>query len=140
LWIVGKNIPPSIKNLTSDPNIIFDENNKDETEDIYKQAFLLLSPIRVGGGTSYKVLESMATGTAVVTTNLGIEGLGAKNKEHVLSSENSQETASNVLMLLNDKNLYLKLTQNARNFVEKNYSWEKISEQLEIVYRKALNK
>jgi len=51
---------------------MFDENAPDETWKIYHRSDILLSPITVGGGTSYKILESMATGLPVVTTILGI--------------------------------------------------------------------
>ena len=139
LWIVGRNIPSNIKNLTDDPNIIFDDNNKDKTEEIYEKSFLLLAPIRIGGGTSYKILEAMATGTAVVTTNLGIEGLGAKNEDQVLTAETAQEISGNVMRLVEDENLYEKLTKNARDFVEENYSWEKIVKKLEAVYLSVVN-
>ena len=138
LWIVGRNMPQSMKNLTNDKRIIFDDNNQDETEVIYGKSFLLLAPIRVGAGTSYKILEGMATGTAVVTTNLGIEGLEAKNSIHVLASDNAKSLALNVQSLLTDKSLYGKLAKNARDFVEKNYNWEEIAKKLEEVYLSAI--
>lgn len=134
LWIVGRNITQSMKNLTDDKRIIFDDNNQEETEVIYEKSFLLLAPIRVGAGTSYKVLEGMATGTAVITSNLGIEGLEAKNNVHVLASDDAKALADNVQKLLTDKALYEKLAKNAREFVEKNYNWEEIAKKLEEVY------
>ena len=134
LWIVGRNMPESMKKLTHDKRIIFDDNNKEETEAIYKKSFLLLAPIRIGAGTSYKVLEGMATGTAVVTTSLGIEGLEAKNNIHVLASNDAKTLALDVQKLLTDKALYGKLTNNARDFVQKNYNWEEITQRLEEVY------
>ncbi len=137
LWIVGRNMPQSMKNLTDDKRIIFDDNNKDETEVIYEKSFLLLAPIRIGAGTSYKVLEGMASGTAVITSSLGIEGLEAKNNIHVLASDDAKALAFNVQNLLTDKVLYGKLTRNARDFVEKNYNWEEIAKKLEEVYLSA---
>ena len=139
LWIVGRNMPQSLKNLTEDKNVIFDDNNQDKTEDIYKKAFLLLAPLKIAAGTSYKILEGMASGTAVVTTNLGIEGLDAKDNVQVLVAENAQGLAQNVTKLLTDKNFYEKLTKNARDFVEKNYNWEEITKKLEEVYLSAIN-
>ncbi len=139
LWVVGRNMPQSLKNLTDDKRIIFDDNNQDETEVIYEKAFLLLAPLRIGAGTSYKILEGMATGTAVVTTSLGTEGLEVKNNVHVLVSGDARTLAENVESLLTDKALYEKLTKNARDFVEKNYNWEKIVKKLEEVYASALN-
>lgn len=134
LWLVGRNIPTKIKNLATGKNIILDENNKNETNEIFRKAYVLLAPIRAGGGTSYKIIEAMASGTAVVTTNLGIEGLEAKNNIHVLASEHEDEMANLILDLVSDHSLYRKITLNARKLVEEKYDWKIIAEKLNEVY------
>ncbi len=140
LWIVGKNIPEGIKELgANDKSILFDSNNKDETPVIFDKSFLLLAPIRIGGGTSYKILEAMASGTAVVTTNLGIEGLEAKDGIHVLTADDAHGFAAAAIKLLEDKNLYKTLAKNARKLVEENYDWNTIAEKLEKVYKSSLS-
>jgi glycosyltransferase involved in cell wall biosynthesis len=138
LWLVGKNIPTKIKNLAVGKNIILDENNKDETGEIFRKAYVLLAPIRAGGGTSYKIIEAMASGVGVVTTNLGIEGLEAKNNIHVLASEHEDEMADLVLDLIHDHSLYRKLTLNARKLVEEKYDWKIIAQKLNEVYLSCL--
>ena len=138
LWIVGKNMSRSIKGLTNDDNVIFDDENQMETEEIYRRSFLLLAPIRVGGGTSYKILEAMASGTAVVTTNLGMTGLEIRNNKEVLSAETPGKLAESVADFLTDKNLYGRIAKSAREFVEENYDWNKISKDLEKVYASIL--
>ncbi|PIR79688.1 MAG: hypothetical protein COU25_03975 [Candidatus Levybacteria bacterium CG10_big_fil_rev_8_21_14_0_10_35_13] len=137
LWIVGKNLPQSFKKY-SDKSIIFDTKNKTEAFQIFRKAYILLAPLRAGGGTSYKVLEAMSTGVGIVTTGLGIEGLGAKNNVHVLSAENSDELASCVVNLITDHSLYRKLTLNSRKFIEENYDWKIISDKLNKVYMSCL--
>ena len=138
LWIVGRHIPDNIKQLAFGKNIILDENNKEETPQIFRKAYILLAPYRVAGGTSYKILEAMASGVGVVTSNLGIEGLEAKNGVHVLSSEKALDLSNQVLDLLKDHSLYKRLTLNARKFVENYYDWKIISKKLEEVYMSAL--
>src|SRR5258706_10942037 len=118
LWVVGKNIPENLMSLFKSDKIIFDLNNKEETPRIFAKAFMLLAPYRVAGGTSYKVLEAMASGVAVVTNNLGYEGLGAKNKTHLLAGQTSEELANLSFSLLTDHSLFRRLTLNARKFVE----------------------
>src|SRR3989344_1204536 len=137
LWVVGRNLPDSFKKYSS-KEIIFDAKNKDEAWEIFRKAYLLLAPLRAGGGTSYKVLEAMSTGVGVVTTNLGIEGLGAKNGVHVLSAENSDELANCVVNLITDHSLYRKITLNSRKFIEENYDWRIISDKLNKVYMSCL--
>nr|MBI5455974.1 glycosyltransferase family 4 protein [Candidatus Levybacteria bacterium] len=134
LWIVGKNIPEDLKNLAKAKNIILDEKNNQETSLIFRQSYILLAPLRVAGGTSYKILEAFASGTAVVTTDLGIVGLEAKDKTHVLSGETPFELADLVCNLLMDHSLYKRITLNARKFVEDKYDWKKITKKLEEVY------
>ena len=97
-----------------------------------------MAPLRAGGGTSYKVLEAMSTGVGIVTTNLGIEGLGAKNGVHVLSAESSDELANCVVNLITDHSLYRKITLNSRKFIEENYDWKIISDKLNKVYMSCL--
>ncbi|HEX8965798.1 MAG TPA: glycosyltransferase family 4 protein [Patescibacteria group bacterium] len=138
LWIVGKHIPQNLKSFAS-KNIIFDENAPVETWKIYQKADILLSPIFVGGGTSYKILEAMASGVPVVTTELGIKGLKAKDNEHALIGENANQLASHVDTILSNNELYTTLTENAREFIEKNYTWESITKTLEKVYQDAVN-
>lgn len=133
LWVVGRNLPENFKQYLS-TDIIFDENNKQETEAIFRKSLILLAPLRAAGGTSYKILEAMSSGVGIVTTNLGIEGLEAKNGVHVLSAETSDELAKSVVNLITDKSLYRKLIHNSRKFVEDNYDWKIISDKLNKVY------
>lgn len=139
LWIVGKHIPDSLRQYAS-TSIIFDEHAPDKTSDIYKKADVLLSPIKVGGGTSYKILEAMASGVPVVTTTLGVEGLEAQKNKHALVGETSQELADCTITLLTNKKIYSDITINARKLIEEKYTWDKIASVLEGVYKNAIKK
>lgn len=136
LWIVGKHIPAAIKERHGG-SVIVDENAPDETAKIYQKSFALLAPIRVGGGTSYKILESMASGVPVVTSELGVKGLGAKPGKHALVGETAEAMAEDILSLLKDEKKYHSLQQEARTFIEKQYTWEEITKTLEKVYKEA---
>lgn len=136
LWVVGKRIPKYIKSFESE-SINFDENAPSDTSLIYQNSFALLSPIRVGGGTSFKILEAMAEGVPVVTTQLGIEGIKAIPNIHVLISENSFGLA-NAVLKLKEPGLYKTIVQNAQKLIEEKYTWKSISKKLEVLYKKAL--
>src|SRR3989344_1992013 len=125
LWIVGTNIPNLIKKLGTD-GVVFDENAPSDTSKIFEKADLLLAPIRIGGGTSFKILEAMASGVPVITTRLSAIGIGAMDKEEVLIAESKEEFTDSIAELLRDKSLYDKITKNARSLVEKKYDWENI--------------
>jgi polysaccharide biosynthesis protein PslH len=137
LWVVGRSIPDSIRNLTSDKNIIFDDHAPKETERIFEKSCLLLAPIRVGGGTSYKILEAMASGVPVITTNLG-NALGAKEESEIIVGTDAQDFVVKIKNLLEDKEYYKTISLNARKLIEKKYNWKKISQDLDSVYESAI--
>lgn len=137
LWIVGKRIPENLKSLKRN-GIVFDENAPVETERIFQKAFALLAPIRIGGGTSFKILESMSTGLPVLTTNLGNEGIGAKPGFDLIIADDEDSFANSLMNLLEDKKYYDEVSKNARKFIEENYDWKSISIKLENVYKEAV--
>ncbi len=133
LWVVGRRIPASIKELTSDKSIVFDDQAPDKTELIYQKSDLLLAPIRVGGGTSFKILEAMSSGVPVVTTPLG-NAIGALENSEIVIANTSQDFVQNIKKLLEDKEFYEKIAANARRLIEKKFNWEKIAQDLNSVY------
>lgn len=134
LWIVGRKIPDYIRQLGG-KSVIFDENSPADTYEIYKKSKILLAPIRVGGGTSFKILEAMASGVPVITTELGNAGINALDGQSIIIAKTGDEFAKAVRSLIEDKSLHAKISKNARALIEKNFDWNIIVEKLEKVYR-----
>jgi glycosyltransferase involved in cell wall biosynthesis len=138
LWIVGRKIPNEMRGLTKDQDVVFDEASSSlSTEKIFHQATLLLAPIRVGGGTSYKILESMSSGTPVVTMKMSADAIDAKDGMDIMVGKDADELAKKSITLLTDENVYKTISKNGRILIEKNYTWEEIGKKLEEVYQKA---
>jgi len=136
LWIVGRNIPENIKKLSDDPSIIFDEKSSNlSTEEIFNKAYMLLAPIRVGGGTSYKIIESMSTGTPVVITLLSASSMNLKDGIDAQVGKTAKEISSKAIELLDDQKKYSSISKNAREIIEKKYTWKAISKELDRVYK-----
>jgi len=138
LWVVGRKIPDSIRKLTSDKSIIFDENAPKETEQIYEESDLLLAPIRVGGGTSFKILESMASGVPVLTTPLG-NTIDAKENSEIVIANDSDGFVKKIRELFVNEKFYNTIARNARRLVEEKFNWQKISRDLDSVYESVMS-
>jgi len=137
LWVVGRSIPDSIRKLTSDRDVVFDDQAPKETEEIFKKSDLLLAPIRVGGGTSFKILEAMASGVPVITTELG-NAMEAKEGSEIVVAKSAQDFVFKIKKLLEDKEFYESISRNGRKLIENKFNWEKIANDLDLVYESVL--
>lgn len=134
LWIVGRHPTPEIKALTQDPDIVMDEGIKDIRQ-AYQGASVLLAPIRSGRGTKFKILEAMASGTPVVATRLGIEGIKAKDKQEVLIADTGKGLAEKTIEVLKKPQEAERIAAEAKKLITKHYNWKKISAKLDRIYR-----
>ncbi len=66
------------------------------------RAALMVAPLRYGAGMKSKVVEAMASGLAVVTTEVGAQGLDASDGEHLVVSDEPGDFARAVADLLGD--------------------------------------
>jgi glycosyltransferase involved in cell wall biosynthesis len=101
----------------------------------YHNADILLAPIRVGGGTRYKILEAMATGLPVVTTTIGAAGLAVSHKRDLMIGDTPEELCRAVTDVCTIPSLKNTITNNARKIIEKNYSWDRLAKKLEEVWQ-----
>lgn len=101
----------------------------------YERSAVSVVPLRSGGGTRLKILESMAFGVPVVSTSIGCEGLDVTDGEDILIADTAEEFANAACRLLEDKGLRAMVAANARALVERRYGWDAIAPKLLDVYR-----
>jgi glycosyltransferase involved in cell wall biosynthesis len=123
LRIIGKNAP-------SGPYFI---GSVDNIQDELNCADIMLAPIRIGGGTKYKILEAMAAGLPVITSSLGIEGMHGATKMHFLVAESAADVLASVAYL-SDNTKRLNIVTAARTLIEKEYSWDLIAQKLDRIW------
>jgi len=95
----------------------------DDVRGAVASASVSVVPIRIGGGTRLKILESMALGTPVVATSKGAEGLDVVSGEHLLIADDPRQFADHVVRLLHDRALREGLAGRARELVVQRYDW-----------------
>jgi glycosyltransferase involved in cell wall biosynthesis len=88
-------------------------------------------PLRLGGGTRLKILQSMALGTPVVSTSKGAEGLDVRDGRDILLGDSPETFSAQVLRLLCDRALEASLSSEGRDLVGGRYAWPVIGRQLE---------
>jgi glycosyltransferase involved in cell wall biosynthesis len=58
---------------------------------LYQQCDLAIVPVRYGSGTRVKAIEAARYGRALLSTELGVEGLGLDDAKHYLRAESADE-------------------------------------------------
>lgn len=82
--------------------------------------------VRVGAGVQNKLLDYMALGLPAVTTSIGLEGLQARQCEHLRLADTAQAFAAELLDIWQDEARASAMADRARRHVERNYSWDAV--------------
>lgn len=141
LCVVGRKPSRRLQDLASHvPNIQLTGWVEDVRPYLAQRAVCIV-PLRIGGGTRLKIFEAMSMAKAVVSTSIGAEGLPVKNGEHLLMADDPASFAESTLRLLGSASRRAEIGKAARNLVEENYGWAKVSQRfaqvLENVVRRA---
>lgn len=113
-------------------------SNVENVTDYVHDASLAVCPMRLGAGVQNKLLEYMALGIPAITTTIGLEGVDANINEHVLLANTAQEFIEKSMQLIDNKSMASFISENAREFVEREHSWEKKLSPLMKVFREQL--
>ena len=80
--IAGRKSPPAITNLKQAGVIVHGE--VDDSQVFLRRFPMTVAPILSGSGTRVKILDAMALGRVVLTTQMGLEGIDATDREEVM--------------------------------------------------------
>jgi len=104
----------------------------------YSRADVYVAPSSWKEPLGLVILEAMAAKTPVVSTRAG--GITSLIKDgyngYLVHVRNSQELADRVNRLLSDDELAKKMADRSYDLVVKKYTWDKIAEQFETIYKK----
>ncbi len=123
--------------MGQDGHIVF-AGQVEKTDPYLHPSSLAIVPLRLGGGTRFKILEAWSAGKGVVSTTQGAEGLHVRHGENIWLADTPEEFSNAILRLLSDQNLRASLGRKGRETVQKHYSTERLCESLEanLLHRK----
>ncbi len=124
------------------PNWIEYQKNPSQNslvENIYNQSSIFLCSSHIEG-FGLPPAEAMACGCAVVTNDCGGVKDFAKNEVTALisSSKNSLSLAQNIIKLLEDDGLRIKIAKNGQKYIQQ-FNWKKSTDLLENFLKKIVN-
>lgn len=119
LHIAGRNTPERMLQMNL-KNVHIHGEVPDALEFI-NQHSLMVVPLLSGSGMRVKILEGMALGKVVLTTSMGLEGIGATDKKEVLIANQPEDFIKAIEYCHEVQNKLIDLGQRAQVFVAKEY-------------------
>jgi glycosyltransferase involved in cell wall biosynthesis len=135
--IVGARPAPAVSALGRLPGIEVTGRVESMVPYLHR-ATIAVCPIRCGSGMQNKLLEAMATGAPVVTTEFANRGVGAvAGRDLQVAADAGQFTAA-VVRLLADPGSRARQAQSAEAWVDATYGWPRHAAALVAEYRRAI--
>jgi len=108
-----------------------------DVRSLVSRAAIYICPMRIGGGTRLKILDALSMSRALVSTDLGVEGLDLTPEVHFLRANTPEEFDRQITRLEGDEALRLRLGQAGRALVEQRFSWTVVGQRLLETYEQA---
>jgi glycosyltransferase involved in cell wall biosynthesis len=89
---------------------------------LYRQAGVVISPLRVGSGLKIKLLEALEHGKAVVATSTTLQGVTAQLSDAVQVADDAERFAAAVISLLNNEAFRTTLAARGLNALVRHFS------------------
>jgi polysaccharide biosynthesis protein PslH len=110
--VAGRNPPSELLSLSLD-EVEFVGYVPDIFE-FYSANAVTVIPLVSGGGVKIKTVEAMLAGGAVVSTRIGVEGMGVVAGEQALVEDEAAAFANAVVLLLSDPDLRARIASSAQ--------------------------
>lgn len=126
-FVVGTEPSKEVLKLNNDNNI-FVTGFVESVIPYLNNSLAMVAPMRVGAGLQNKILEAMAVGTPVITTDIGAEGLDSSK---VLLGNKPRDIADHIINLATNSDFRNSIAIQGRNYIEMNFQWDKILNSLD---------
>ena len=128
LHIAGSNNVDSIK--ASNENGIFIDGYVSDLSEYCKKIGILVSPIQSGSGIRIKILEMMALGIPVITTDIGAQGIDHRTSDCIVIANTETEIVQACIELATDDTKRNEIAFNGMNYIRKNHNIDTISKEI----------
>lgn len=138
LHVAGRNTPKTLINSRYKNVKVYGEVN--DAKRFINSHTIMIVPLLSGSGMRAKILEGMALGRVVLTTQLGLEGINAKHKEEVLVANSAEDFIEALSYCYESNGSLIKIGKSAKKLADKNYDNIKTAVSLIKEYNKVVKK
>jgi glycosyltransferase involved in cell wall biosynthesis len=126
LNIVGKGLSNSLINEINGTDRVNYLGFVEDIDSFLASQMIMVAPIKIGSGLKMKIPHALACGTAVITTDVGVEGISIDETNGLWEVGKVSEMAGLINELLPQSNLLIEKGLKGKYAVERLFSEEKI--------------
>lgn len=127
LTLVGGPVPSELSNVDADATGVHVVGPVPDVRPFLDEADLFVIPLRIGGGTRIKAVEALASGLPIVSTRLGVTGLGIVDHDLAVLAETASDFAVAITRALDDVELRRRLVSEGRRYAERSFDFDRIA-------------
>lgn len=135
-YLAGREMPDWLTH-TNLPNIVVLGEVDDAFHFIGSKGVMIV-PLLSGSGIRIKIIEGMASGKAIIATQIGAEGINYTNEENIMIADTPEDFANAVTKCIKSLDFTKSLGNNAHHLIEQDHDNNKIIQRLTTFYHKIL--
>ncbi len=125
--IIGENLPPPLADRIKkfDRSFLQWLGYVENLDSVFDDRSILFVPLRIGGGTRLKILETMCRGVPVLSTQAGKEGIGCKD-DAIMVFRDGASLKDHLDQILQNSTRMFEVAKNAFDYIKKEHSYENV--------------
>lgn len=119
-YLAGRNAPEWFERIIKLEGVVYLGEINDAYDFINSKAVMVV-PLFSGSGMRIKIIEGMALGKPIVTTDIGTEGIPTENGKNILIANDANRFTDAINQLINDRALSDRIGKSAIGFIQEKY-------------------
>ena len=119
-YLAGRNAPEWFERLIKQEGVEYMGEINDAYDFMNSKAIMVV-PLFSGSGMRIKIIEGMALGKPIVTTDIGTEGIPTEDGNNILIANDAAQFTEAITRLINDRALFDQIGKNAIGFIQEKF-------------------
>lgn len=119
-YLAGRNAPEWFEKRIKHEGVEYLGEIADAYDFMNSKAVMVV-PLFSGSGMRIKIIEGMALGKPIVTTDIGTEGIPTENGHNILIANDAEQFTNAIARLINDRELSDQIGKHAIGFIQEKF-------------------
>ena len=119
-YLAGRNAPEWFERIIKLDGVVYLGEINDAYDFINSKAIMVV-PLFSGSGMRIKIIEGMALGKPIVTTDIGTEGIPTESGKNILIANDADRFTDAITQLINDRSLSDRIGTSAIGFIQEKF-------------------